>query len=87
MLGCHEGEIGDRPEEWFDRIHDADRERVKEEIAAHQNNLILTSRVTPRAAQGWHLSLDAQSRGRRSRRFRKRFAYAGSQTTSRRKGL
>src|SRR2546430_7228810 len=36
MLGYEEGEIGDRPEEWFDRIHDADRERVKEEIAAHQ---------------------------------------------------
>jgi diguanylate cyclase (GGDEF)-like protein/PAS domain S-box-containing protein len=39
MLGCEEGEIGDRPEEWFDRIHDADRERVKEEIAAHQKGL------------------------------------------------
>ncbi len=39
MLGCQEGEIGDRPEEWFDRIHDADRERVKEEIAAHQKGL------------------------------------------------
>jgi len=36
MLGYEEGEIGDKPEEWFDRIHDADRERVKEEIAAHQ---------------------------------------------------
>src|SRR5216110_3642717 len=34
MLGYEEGEIGDKPEEWFDRIHDADRERVKEEIAA-----------------------------------------------------
>jgi len=34
--GYEEGEIGDKPEEWFDRIHDADRERVKEEIAAHQ---------------------------------------------------
>jgi len=32
MLGYQEGEIGDRPEEWFDRIHDADRERVKKEI-------------------------------------------------------
>src|SRR3979490_1886902 len=31
MLGYHEGEIGDRPEEWFDRIHDADREPVKKE--------------------------------------------------------
>src|SRR6266480_651603 len=39
MLGYEEGEIGDRPEEWFDRIHDADRERVKEEIAAHQRGL------------------------------------------------
>src|SRR6266446_1051202 len=39
MLGCEEGEIGDRPEEWFDRIHDADRERVKEEMAAHQKGL------------------------------------------------
>lgn len=39
MLGYEEREIGDRPEEWFDRIHDADRERVKEEIAAHQKGL------------------------------------------------
>jgi diguanylate cyclase (GGDEF)-like protein/PAS domain S-box-containing protein len=39
MLGYQEGQIGDRPEEWFDRIHDADRERVKEEIAAHQRGL------------------------------------------------
>ncbi len=36
MLGYHDDEIGDKPEEWLDRIHDADRERVKEEIAAHQ---------------------------------------------------
>jgi diguanylate cyclase (GGDEF)-like protein/PAS domain S-box-containing protein len=39
MLGYEEGEMGDSPEEWFDRIHDADRERVKEEIAAHQKGL------------------------------------------------
>src|SRR5205809_1437086 len=39
MLGYQEGEIGDRPEEWFDRIDDADRERVKKEIAAHQEGL------------------------------------------------
>src|SRR6266446_368098 len=38
-LGYQEGEIGERPEEWFDRIHDADRERVKKEIAAHQKGL------------------------------------------------
>jgi diguanylate cyclase (GGDEF)-like protein/PAS domain S-box-containing protein len=39
MLGYQENEIGDRPEEWLDRIHVADRERVKEEIAAHQRGL------------------------------------------------
>ena len=39
MLGFQEKEIGSRPEEWFDRIHDADRERVKEEIATHQKGL------------------------------------------------
>jgi len=39
MLGYQEDQIGDRPEEWFGRIHDADRERVKEEIAAHQKGL------------------------------------------------
>lgn len=37
MLGYQEGEIADSPEEWFDRVHDADRERVKEELAAHQS--------------------------------------------------
>jgi diguanylate cyclase (GGDEF)-like protein/PAS domain S-box-containing protein len=36
MLGCQEDEIADKPEEWFERIHEADRERVKDEIAAHQ---------------------------------------------------
>ncbi len=36
MLGCQEGEVGGGPEEWFDRVHDADRDRVKQEIAAHQ---------------------------------------------------
>jgi diguanylate cyclase (GGDEF)-like protein/PAS domain S-box-containing protein len=39
MLGYQEGEIGERPEEWFDRIHDADRDRVKKEIAAHQKGV------------------------------------------------
>lgn len=37
MLGYQEHEIGDKPEEWFDRIHEADRDRVKEELGAHQN--------------------------------------------------
>ena len=36
MLGFQEHEIGESPEEWLGRIHDADRDRVAEEIAAHQ---------------------------------------------------
>src|SRR2546430_14454678 len=36
MLGYEPGEIGDKPEEWLSRIHDADRDRVNQEIAAHQ---------------------------------------------------
>jgi diguanylate cyclase (GGDEF)-like protein/PAS domain S-box-containing protein len=39
MLGYQETEIANRPEEWLDRIHVADRERVKDEIAAHQRGL------------------------------------------------
>jgi diguanylate cyclase (GGDEF)-like protein/PAS domain S-box-containing protein len=39
MLGYQEAEIGNRPEDWLDRIHVADRERVKQEIAAHQRGL------------------------------------------------
>jgi diguanylate cyclase (GGDEF)-like protein/PAS domain S-box-containing protein len=39
MSGYQESEIGTSPEEWFERIHDADRERVKKEIAAHQKGL------------------------------------------------
>ena len=39
MLGCQDDEIVDKPNEWFDRIHEADRERVKDEIAAHQRGL------------------------------------------------
>lgn len=39
MLGYQENEIGDKPEEWFDRVHDADRARVKDEISAHQRGL------------------------------------------------
>jgi diguanylate cyclase (GGDEF)-like protein/PAS domain S-box-containing protein len=39
MMGCQESEIADKAEEWFGRIHEADRERVKQEIAAHQQGL------------------------------------------------
>ena len=35
MLGFHEGEIGNRPEEWFDRIHESDREKVARGVAHH----------------------------------------------------
>jgi diguanylate cyclase (GGDEF)-like protein/PAS domain S-box-containing protein len=40
MLGFQESEIGDKPDEWFSRIHDADRERVNQEIAAHQKGVV-----------------------------------------------
>jgi diguanylate cyclase (GGDEF)-like protein/PAS domain S-box-containing protein len=40
MLGYEENEIKDKPDEWFDRIHDADRERVNQEIAAHQEGSV-----------------------------------------------
>jgi len=39
MLGYQESEIANRPEEWLDRIHVADRERVKDELASHQRGL------------------------------------------------
>ena len=39
MFGYHENEIGDNLREWFDRIHESDRERVKKELASHQNGL------------------------------------------------
>lgn len=37
ILGWHEEEIGKNPEEWFDRIHHEDRERVKAELHYHLN--------------------------------------------------
>ena len=39
MLGHQEHEIESRPEEWFERIHISDRDRVTNEIAAHRNGL------------------------------------------------
>jgi diguanylate cyclase (GGDEF)-like protein/PAS domain S-box-containing protein len=39
MLGYQENEIGDKLEEWLDRIHDSDRQRVKNELAAHREGL------------------------------------------------
>jgi diguanylate cyclase (GGDEF)-like protein/PAS domain S-box-containing protein len=39
MLGYQESEIGDSPEEWLGRIHDADRERVIDEITLHQKGV------------------------------------------------
>lgn len=39
MLGFEEDEIGNTKQEWFERIHDADRERVRTEMEAHQRGL------------------------------------------------
>ncbi len=35
MLGDDDGQIGDRPEEWFSRVHRLDVERVTAELEAH----------------------------------------------------
>ena len=35
MLGYEEGEIGNKPEEWFNRIHPEDLDRVKRAVADH----------------------------------------------------
>src|SRR5262249_21391239 len=39
MLGYQETEIGDDPDEWFSRIHEADRDKVKSCIADHLNGV------------------------------------------------
>ena len=39
MLGHQENEIGDNPDEWFSRIHEADRDQVKCRIADHLNGV------------------------------------------------
>jgi diguanylate cyclase (GGDEF)-like protein/PAS domain S-box-containing protein len=36
MLGYDEYQIGDRPDDWLSRLHPLDAERVRAEIAAHQ---------------------------------------------------
>lgn len=36
LLGFAENEIGDRPEEWFDRVHPEDRDRLLEDIRSHR---------------------------------------------------
>lgn len=35
MIGCGESEVGDRPSEWFDRVHPEDLESLKSGLAAH----------------------------------------------------
>lgn len=37
MIGYSEGEMSDKPEEWLDRVHADDRQRMLDEIASHQN--------------------------------------------------
>jgi diguanylate cyclase (GGDEF)-like protein/PAS domain S-box-containing protein len=39
MLGHQESEIGEDPDEWFNRIHEADREQVKRRITDHLNGV------------------------------------------------
>ncbi|MEO8200810.1 MAG: EAL domain-containing protein [Gemmatimonadota bacterium] len=37
MLGLREQEVGNNPEDWFNRVHPEDLDRVKAEIAAHRD--------------------------------------------------
>ncbi|WP_247216754.1 EAL domain-containing protein [Synechococcus sp. C9] len=39
MLGYEAGEISPNPDEWMDRIHPEDRDRVRKELAAHLTGL------------------------------------------------
>jgi diguanylate cyclase (GGDEF)-like protein/PAS domain S-box-containing protein len=39
MLGYQAGEISPSPDEWIDRIHPEDRDRVRNELSAHLNGL------------------------------------------------
>lgn len=39
MLGLEDSEVGDSPEEWLNRVHPEDIERVKAQIAAHLEGL------------------------------------------------
>ncbi|MES1256758.1 MAG: EAL domain-containing protein, partial [Acidobacteriota bacterium] len=35
IIGCEDGEIGNRPEEWFDRVHPGDLARLRRELDTH----------------------------------------------------
>lgn len=37
MIGYSEDEMSDKPEEWLDRVHTDDRQRMLDDIASHQN--------------------------------------------------
>jgi diguanylate cyclase (GGDEF)-like protein/PAS domain S-box-containing protein len=81
MLGYGEPGVQPEPEEWFSRIHPADRARVEKEIAAHRNGVTseFTSEYRMRHRNGsfiWMLSRGAVVRDEANRAIR----MAGSQT-------
>jgi diguanylate cyclase (GGDEF)-like protein/PAS domain S-box-containing protein len=81
MLGYQDNEIGGNPQEWFDRIHESDRERVNEEFTAHLEGLAphFESVHRVRHKDGtfrWILSRGIATRDS----FRKPVRMAGSQT-------
>ena len=39
MLGWEEHEVGNSPDEWFQRVHPEERERLKVELATHLEGL------------------------------------------------
>jgi diguanylate cyclase (GGDEF)-like protein/PAS domain S-box-containing protein len=35
MIGCRESDIGDRPDDWFDRVHPLDQDRLRQTLSMH----------------------------------------------------
>jgi diguanylate cyclase (GGDEF)-like protein/PAS domain S-box-containing protein len=35
MIGCNESDIGDRPDDWMNRVHPLDQERLKQTLSMH----------------------------------------------------
>jgi diguanylate cyclase (GGDEF)-like protein/PAS domain S-box-containing protein len=81
MLGYRDGEIGDRPSEWFDRVHPEELDWLKAQLAAHLDGLTLHFEIEHRmqhkdGSYRWMLSRGLAVRDQAQTAYR----MAGSQT-------
>jgi diguanylate cyclase (GGDEF)-like protein/PAS domain S-box-containing protein len=81
MLGYRDGEIGDRPSEWFDRVHPEELDWLKAQLAAHLDGLSLHFEIEHRMQHKdgtycWMLSRGLAVRDQAQTAYR----MAGSQT-------